>query len=102
MEIIELSQNQFKEEVLNNKEKILVDFNADWCGPCKMIEPILEEIAKENKIKIISINVDNNQDLAIKYQISSVPCLILFKNGQEIKRNIGLISKREINEFIGE
>lgn len=103
MSIIEVRQNSFANEVLESKQKVLVDFNADWCGPCKIIRPIIEEIAKDNdKIKIVSVNMDNEEELAEKYDVVSIPCLVLFEDGKEIKRNVGLMSKDEIEKMIGE
>ena len=79
------------------KNKILVDYYADWCGPCKMLGPVLENI---NEIEIIKVNVDNYNDLARKYGVMSIPCLILFDKGKELKRNIGFINEAKIKEFI--
>lgn len=101
--MIELTKDIFKKEVLDYTGKVLVDFNADWCGPCRMLRPILEEVSNEKKIiKFASVNVDNEDLLASQYGISSIPCLILFENGKEVKRNIGLIGKEELESFIGE
>ena len=101
--MIEINENNFQEEVMNNKEKVLIDFNAEWCGPCRMMTPILEEyIEKHKTIKIVSVNVDNNSDLARKYNVFSIPCLVLIKDGKEINRSVGLISKTELDELIGE
>ncbi|MBQ9019109.1 MAG: thioredoxin [Bacilli bacterium] len=103
MKIINVDEDNFNEEVINSKQKVLIDFNATWCGPCKMIGPVLEKIAEQNdNIKIVSIDVDNNQDLAKEYNVFSIPCLVVVKDGKEIKRNVGLISKNEIEELIGE
>lgn len=103
MSIVNVNNDNFKEEVLDSKMKVLVDFNAEWCGPCKMIGPILEEISNENdNIKIVSINVDDNGDLAKEYNVFSIPCLVLIENGKEIKRSVGLISKDQINDLINE
>ncbi len=103
MSVIEVNKDSFEKEVLNNNIKVLADFNANWCGPCRMLKPIIEEIAENNdKIKIVSINIDDEEELAEKYEISSIPCLILFENGKEIKRNIGFISKEDIETLIGE
>lgn len=103
MEIIEVSKNNFESEVLKSTKKVLVDFNANWCGPCKMLKPIIEEIAKNNEeIKIVSINIDEEEELSDEYNVSSIPCLVLFDKGKEIKRNVGLISKDDIETFIGE
>lgn len=103
MKVIEVTKENFETEVLKSNTKVLADFNAEWCGPCKMLKPIIEEIAKNNEnIKIVSINIDNEDELAEKYNISSIPCLVVFDNGQELKRNVGLISKDDIETLIGE
>ena len=103
MKIVEVNNNNFEKEVLNSKETVLVDFNADWCGPCRMLKPSLEELAKEkDNVKIVSINIDDEYELAEQYGVQSIPCLVLFKNGKEEKRNVGLISKDEIISLIGE
>ena len=103
MKIIDVNQNSFDEEVLNSKKKVLADFYADWCGPCKMIRPILEEISENNNdIKIVSINIEDEEELAERYNVSSIPCLVVFENGEEIKRNVGLVSKDDIEKMIGE
>lgn len=102
MKVIEINNN-FEEEVLNSKIKVLADFNANWCGPCKMLRPILDEIASENdNFKIVSINTDENPNLAEKYDITSIPCMIIFENGKEKFRSIGLKSKSDIIKMLGE
>ncbi len=100
MKIIEINDELFNEEVLKSK-KVLVDFYANWCGPCRMLRPILDSIAENGK-KIVSVNIDENEELAMKYNVSSIPCLILFENGEETKRSVGLISHDEVEELIGE
>lgn len=103
MKILDLNKNNFDSEVLNSKTLVLVDFNADWCGPCRMLRPILEEISGDrNSFKIASVNVDEEEELAIRYNVSSIPCLILFKEGKEIKRSVGLRSKEDILDMMGE
>lgn len=103
MKVIEVNENNFQEEVLNSQTKVLVDFNADWCGPCKMIRPALDKYAEEHEnVKIVSINVDDNSDLAKEYNVFSIPCLVLIKDGKEINRSVGLISNTQIEELIGE
>ncbi len=100
--MIEVNKDNFDTEVLQSEKRVLVDFNAEWCGPCKMMKPVLEEIStSNNEIKIVSINVDDEDELASKYNISSIPCLVLIENGEEINRSIGLISRSELDSFIG-
>ncbi len=95
--IKELNSENFNSEVIDNDEKVLVDFYADWCGPCKMIAPILEEIAREhNEIKIGKVNVDDYPELAIKYRVASVPTLILFDRGAISVLKIGFTDKETI------
>ncbi len=90
---------QFEEEITNEKI-VLVDFYADWCGPCKMLAPILEQISEENpEIKIIEVNVDEYSDKAKDYNILSIPTLVLMEKGKEKKRLVGLVSKEEILEL---
>ena len=102
MEIKSVNKNNFEKEVLDYKGIVLADFNADWCGPCRMLRPILDEIASENdEYKIVSINIDDEDELASKYQVSSIPCLVLFKDGKEIDRSIGLRPKDEIEDMLG-
>lgn len=103
MKVLEVNESNFKEEVLNSKTKVLVDFNAEWCGPCKMLRPVLDKYAEEHdNVKIVSINVDNNSDLARKYNVFSIPCLITIKDGKELDRTVGLISRTELDDLIGE
>ena len=92
--------NNFKEEVLDYKGTVLVDFYADWCGPCKMLSPVLEEISNETDIKICKVTVDENQALAIEYKVMSIPTLIVFKEGKKELVSVGLKSKEEILEMI--
>ena len=95
MEIIHLEQENFEDLI---KEKVLVDFYADWCGPCKMLSPILEKFS--SPIKVIKVNVDTHEELARKYVIMSIPTLILFDSGKEIKKNIGFIGESQLEQFL--
>ena len=102
MALIEVNKDNFDKEVLESKKQVLADFNASWCGPCKMLKPILEEVSVNNdNIKIVSINIDDEDELAEKYNVYSIPCLVLFDKGIEIKRNVGLLSKDDIENMIG-
>lgn len=86
--------NNFDELI---QKKILVDFYANWCGPCKMLSPILEKL---EEVKVLKVNVDENPELARKYGIMSIPCLILFDKGMELKRNVGFIPENKLKEWI--
>lgn len=96
--ITTLSQENFAQEVLKSAQPILVDFWAEWCGPCKMLAPVLDELALEydGKVRIGKVDVDSNQGLAAQYGISAIPTLLLFKNGQVIDQLRGFRSKRDL------
>ena len=101
MNIIKVSDENFEQEVLNSNIPVLVDFYADWCGPCKMLSPIVDEVANENDdIKVVKVNVDESQNTAIKYQVMSIPTLVVIKNGNEVNRSVGLIDKQEIVNLV--
>lgn len=103
MEIVKGNSKNFESEVINSKIPVLVDFNATWCGPCKMLGPVLEEISSENdNFKIVSIDVDEEEDLAREYSVFSIPCLVLIKDGKEANRTVGFMAKEDILTFIGE
>ena len=93
--IINYDGSNFKELI---KEKVLVDFYANWCGPCKMLAPELEKIS--NDIKVVKVNVDEYQELAREYGVMSIPCIILFDKKEEVKRNVGFIPGVKLKEFI--
>ena len=99
--IINVSSKNFETEVLNSEKTVLIDFYADWCGPCKMLSPVVEQFANENEnIKVVKIYVDDEQDLAIKYGVMSIPTLVVIKNGQEVNRSVGLVSKDDILNIV--
>ncbi|HBF86835.1 MAG TPA: thioredoxin [Clostridiales bacterium] len=100
MAVKEVTTANFKEEVLNSSVPVLVDFNADWCGPCRAMKPLLDELSENNeKYKIVSVNIDDEDELAENYDVSSIPCLVLFDAGKEVKRSVGLIPKDAIAAF---
>ena len=101
MEILKVTSSNFEGEVLKSEKTVLIDFYADWCGPCKMISPIIEAVAKEKKdIKVVKVNVDDAQELAIQYDVMSIPTLVVIKNGEETKRVVGLVDKTEILNMV--
>ena len=99
--IVTITNENFESEVIQSDQTVLIDFYADWCGPCKMLSPIVTEVAKENPdVKVVKIDVDAEQDLAIEYQVMSIPTLVVIKNGNEVNRAVGLIDKSEILSLI--
>ena len=96
--ISEVNDSNFQAEVIESDTPVLVDFWAPWCGPCRMVAPVLEEIAQEKgeALKIVKLNTDENQQTAIAYEVLSIPTLILFKNGQIAKKVIGAYPKRKL------
>ena len=98
MSNLKIKSENFEKEVLESNEPVLIDFYATWCGPCKMMSPIVEEIAKEleGKIKVFKVDTDEEQDLAIKYGIMSIPTFMVFKNGKVEKTAVGMRDKEEL------
>ena len=101
MSVIEVSKSNFEAEVLKSDVPVLADFNAGWCGPCRAMKPMLEELAETNPgFKIVSIDIDAEDELAEDYDVSSIPCLVVFKGGEEVNRSVGLIPKEAIAELL--
>ena len=100
--VVHVTESNFEEEVVNSDVPVLVDFWAEWCGPCKMIAPILDEIAKEygEKLKICKIDVDSNPEIAPKFGIRGIPTLIMFKDGNAESTKVGAVSKSQLVEFV--
>lgn len=103
MEVV-LTIENFETEVLKSDIPVLVDFWATWCGPCRMIAPIIEEIAEDykGKLKVGKVNVDEQGELAVKYGISSIPTLLIFKGGEVVKKTLGYMPKEAVEKFINE
>lgn len=97
MSVLNITTENFQKEVLESKEPVLIDFFADWCGPCKMVSPIIDEIAEEKKdIKVGKINVDQQGELAMEYQVMSIPTLMVLQDGKVIRKSMGAQSKQQI------
>jgi thioredoxin 1 len=100
---VEITKDNFEEVVLKNDLPVLVDFWATWCGPCKMISPIVEELSEELAGKAVfgKLNVDNQPELAMQFQVMSIPTLLLFKNGEIVNKKVGFMPKEKLVEMLG-
>ena len=99
---LKITAANFDNEVLRADKPVLLDFYADWCGPCKMLSSVLHEIAEENAdtLKLCKVNVDEQMELAMRFQVSSIPMLVVFKDGQPVTKTVGYRSKEELNELL--
>ena len=101
MSVKTITLENFKEEVLENNKTVLIDFWASWCGPCRMLTPIVDQFANENaEVVVGKINIDEQDDLASKYGVMSIPTLLVFKNGQVVNKAVGVISKNAMAELV--
>ena len=97
MSAINVNKNSFNQEVLNSDKPVLIDFWASWCGPCRMVRPLVEEIAAERSdVKVVKVNVDEEQELAMQFQVMSIPTLVVMKNGKIVNRAVGARPKAQI------
>ncbi len=102
MSIIEGTAKNFEAEVLKSDIPVLVDFNATWCPPCQALHPILEEMAAEaDGYKVVAVDIDEEEELAERYEVSSIPCLVVFENGEETDREVGLKPKAKLLKMLG-
>ena len=104
MSVLNVTSENYESEVLKSEKTVLIDFYADWCGPCKMMSPVIDEIAEEMKenVKVGKVNVDENQDLAMEYGVMSIPTIVVLKNGEVQKTFVGVTDKEEIKQAINE
>ena len=102
MSVVNLNEKNFEEEVLKCDKPVLIDFWASWCGPCRMMSPVVDEIAGEMKdsVKVCKINIDEEQNLAVKYNVMSIPTFVVLKNGKEVGRTVGVQDKQEIIKML--
>ena len=101
MSVITVTKDNFDKEVLQSDKPVLLDFWASWCGPCRMVSPIVDEIAAENPDKKVGkVNVDEEPELAAKFGIMSIPAVLLFKNGEVVANSVGYVPKEDLNAFV--
>ncbi len=101
MNIVNVTSENYKEEVLNSDKKVLIDFWASWCGPCRMLSPIVDEVAEEcDDVKVCKVNVDEEPDLASTFRVMSIPMLVVIDKGEVVNRSIGYIEKDQVMQLI--
>ena len=101
MAVLEVTGASFEKEVLQSDRPVLADFYADWCGPCKMLRPILEEISDDRQdVKVVSINIDEEDELAEQFDVSAIPCVVLIKDGMEVDRSVGLKPREALEKLL--
>lgn len=101
MSVIAVTKNSFAQEVLGSEKKVLVDFWASWCGPCRMLSPVVDQVAEERPdVKVCKVNIDEEQDLAVEYGVMSIPTLMVFENGKAVNTSVGVVPKAKILEML--
>ncbi len=101
MSVLTITNENFEKEVLKSDKPVIVDFWAAWCGPCKMLSPVVDQLAEELEgVKVGKINIDEQMELAEKYNVSSIPCVVAFKNGEEVNRSVGLVPKQKLVDLL--
>ncbi len=101
MEVLTVTKQNFQQDVLESQEPVLVDFWASWCGPCRMLSPIIEEVAREaDGFRVGKINVDEEPELAGQYEVSSIPTLIVFRDGKVVRRSVGVLAKDSVRSLL--
>jgi len=101
MAVLEVTGSNFNQEVLQSEVPVLVDFYATWCGPCKMLRPTLEQIAADRRdVKVIAVNIEDEDELADQYEVSAIPCVVLFENGAEADRSVGLVPRDALEAML--
>ena len=101
MSVLTITNENFEQEILKSDKPVIVDFWAAWCGPCKMLSPVVDQLAEELEgVKVGKINIDEQMELAEKYNVSSIPCVVAFKNGEEVNRSVGLVPKQKLVDLL--
>lgn len=101
MSVLTITNENFEQEVIKSDKPVIVDFWAAWCGPCKMLSPVVDQLAEElDGVKVGKINIDEQMDLAEKFNVSSIPCVVVFKNGEEVGRSVGLAPKQKLVDLL--
>lgn len=102
MSVISLNEKNFEEEVLKSEKTVFIDFWASWCGPCRMMSPVVDELAEEmgDSVKVCKINIDEEKNLAVQYNVMSIPTFIVLKNGREVNRSVGVQDKEELKNML--
>jgi thioredoxin len=101
MSVLTITNENFEQEILKSDKPVIVDFWAAWCGPCKMLSPVVDQLAEELEgVKVAKINIDEQMELAEKYNVISIPCVVAFKNGEEVGRSVGLVPKQKLVDLL--